>query len=107
MINQCEVQKFCIFHTLSPIIAGCDEAELLTWNKTSHCFTHTWDTVPKRQWLWNTCKVYGREITVIFFSGIDHILHSAYQTKDCDSMDVQMIRQLIAEGHIQVRFMYT
>ena len=104
-IKKCRLLQF-LFDALRVniiIISGCDENEFLTWNTHGKCFTHTRDTAPKRQWLWDTCNVPGREVSAIFLSGFHHILQDAYDSKDCNTSGIQMVRKALTEGHAQVK----
>lgn len=84
-------------------ISGCSVTKFLEWNETGGCFTHVWDTIAKREWLWATCNRRGREVDTIFVSGVHTILKKANETGDCAAAGVDMIRKMLTEGHTKVR----
>jgi len=79
---------------------GCGEAKLRTWDTSSYCFTHTWDTAFKRQWLWDTVNNPGREVSTIFVSDMKTALKAAYVNGNCDGLE--NIKALMEEGHTLV-----
>ena len=83
-------------------ISGCDVTKFMEWNSKGECFTHTWNTNDKRTWLWNTCNSAGREIGAIFVSDVHHNLKHAYDTGDCTTSDIALVKQMLTEGHSQV-----
>lgn len=83
-------------------VAGCDVSTFMEWDRHGPCFTHTWNTADKRTWLWDTCNLPGREVSAIFVSDVHHNLKHAYETGNCDSSDVTMVKQMLTEGHSQV-----
>ncbi|CAG2226807.1 unnamed protein product [Mytilus edulis] len=85
-----------------PTIPGCSQSDFLNWDKHSKCFTHTWDTHSRRQWLWNTCKVQGREIRKIFLADVHHKLRDGFNAKSCGIPGIQLIKQTLSEGHSTV-----
>lgn len=85
-----------------PLVAGCGIDDFLSWNKTSPCFTHTWSTQAKQQWLWATCNVPGREVSKIFLADVYHKLKPAFLAKNCDSSDINLLRTTLSEGHSHV-----
>ena len=87
------------------VVPGCDEEKFLAWSKKDNpeCFTHTWNTAEKRDWLWKACNVNGREISSIFLSDVHHNLKYAKDNNDCTTDDIVMVRQTLKEGHTQVR----
>ena len=74
-------------------VPGCDEAEFLMWDK-EECFTHSWNTTTKRQWLFDTCSRPGREIKTLYLYDMQHPL----SLMNCDDPSVQYIRETIKEG---------
>lgn len=86
-----------------PNVHGCDQTDFLDWNsKHSHCFTHTWNSPDKRQWLWNTCNLPGREISSIFLADVYHKVKAGFLANDCDSSDITLLRTTLSEGHSRV-----
>lgn len=86
-----------------PNVHGCDQTDFLDWNsKHSHCFTHTWNSPDKRQWLWNTCNLPGREISSIFLADVYHKVKAGFLSNDCDSSDITLLRTTLSEGHSRV-----
>ena len=87
-----------------PTVQGCDEEKFLAWSETDNpeCFTHTWNTAEKRDWLWNSCNVNDREISAIFLSDVHRILKYAKDNNDCTTDEIGMVRQTLKEGHILV-----
>ncbi|XP_062612670.1 uncharacterized protein LOC134274400 [Saccostrea cucullata] len=86
-----------------PNIPGCGKSEFLTWDsKHSHCFTHTWNTAGKRQWLWATCNLQGREVSSIFLADVYHKLKTGYQANSCHSSNINLLRTTLLEGHSHV-----
>ncbi|CAC5423364.1 unnamed protein product [Mytilus coruscus] len=85
-----------------PTIPGCSESDFLNWNTHSKCFTHTWDTHSRRQWLWSTCKVQSREIRKIFLADVHHKLRDGFNAKSCGLPGIQLIKQTVSEGHSAV-----
>lgn len=86
-----------------PSVHGCDQTDFLEWNsKHSHCFTHTWNSPEKRQWLWNTCNLPGREISNIFLADVYHKVKAGFLDNNCDSSDITLLRTTLTEGHISV-----
>lgn len=90
-------------HGFDSTVPGCTEQDFLKWNTVDrNCFTHTWDTHSKRQWLWNTCNIAGREISKIFLSDMHHKLKNAYDANSCSTSDIQLIKTMLVEGHGKV-----
>lgn len=86
-----------------PNVHGCDQTDFLDWNsKHSHCFTHTWNSPDKRQWLWDTCNLPGREISSIFLADVYHKVKAGFLSNDCDSSDITLLRTTLSEGHSRV-----
>lgn len=86
-----------------PSVHGCDQTDFLDWDsKHSHCFTHTWNSPEKRQWLWDTCNLSGREISSIFLADVYHKVKAGFLANDCDSSDITLLRTTLTEGHISV-----
>ncbi|XP_053382879.1 uncharacterized protein LOC123540278 [Mercenaria mercenaria] len=83
-------------------VPGCDVAKFLEWNSKGSCFTHVWDTKAKRDWLWATCNLPGREIDAIFVSDVHHNLKEAYNTGDCATSAIARVKALLTEGHTKV-----
>jgi hypothetical protein len=85
-------------------VSGCDEAKLVAWDETTdpECYTHTWDTAARRQWLWDTANRPGREIRRLFISGTKTLLQAGYAGGDCGHADVQRVREMLADGHCKV-----
>ncbi|KAL3891730.1 hypothetical protein ACJMK2_003979 [Sinanodonta woodiana] len=85
-------------------VPGCDENKFLTWDnhKNPECFTHTWDTKAKRDWLWSTCNMQGRNVNVIFLSDFHHVLKDAYNAGSCSGSSILNLRTAMAEGHEKV-----
>ncbi|XP_041373472.1 uncharacterized protein LOC121386588 [Gigantopelta aegis] len=84
-------------------VSGCDLTKFLQWQTSDHnCFTHTWDTAGRRQWLWDTCNLAGREVSRIFLSDVHNKLKQAFQAKSCAGSEVQLVKTAVAEGHQQV-----
>ncbi|XP_013380583.1 uncharacterized protein LOC106151742 isoform X1 [Lingula anatina] len=81
-------------------IPGCDEGKFLTWDST--CMSHTWDTPAKRQWLWDTCNLPGREVDLIFLSDVHRPLERGYLSNDCSLPEIQRIKTALTEGHARV-----
>jgi len=81
-------------------VPGCGETKLRTWDTSSVCFTHTWDTAFKRQWLWDTVNYRGREVSTIFVSGMKTALKAAFDNGNCDGLE--NIKALMEEGHTLV-----
>ncbi|CAH1775282.1 unnamed protein product [Owenia fusiformis] len=85
-------------------ISGCDEEEFLRWDKdTSSCFTHSWDTPTRKQWLWDTCNRSGREVSSIYMSGFKDILERAYIEGNCGDTALQAVRDVLQQGHTNVQ----
>ncbi|CAM9310176.1 unnamed protein product, partial [Heterosigma akashiwo] len=84
-------------------VEGCDQTELEKWDTSSDCFTHTWNTAEKRDWLWDTCNVAGREVGSIFVSDIKTHLQSSYLLNDCSGSDVSTVKSMLKEGHSEVQ----
>jgi hypothetical protein len=55
-------------------VPGCDKVKFLEWNTKGPCFTHVWNTKAKRDWLWATCNLHGRELDTIFVNDVHHNL---------------------------------
>lgn len=83
-------------------IPGCTETDFLHWDKHGHCFSHTWDSPTKRQWLWSTCKVPGREVQKIFLADVHHKLRDGYNGRSCQNSGILTLKQTLADGHNQV-----
>ncbi|CAC5397491.1 unnamed protein product [Mytilus coruscus] len=69
-----------------PTIPGCSQSDFLNWDKHSKCFTHTWDTHSRRQWLWNTSADEK-------FDGVA-VNNEAYASLKCHSGQSEQIRYL-------------
>ncbi|KAJ8320850.1 hypothetical protein KUTeg_002437 [Tegillarca granosa] len=90
-------------HGFDSTVSGCTEEVFFKWNTANrNCFTHTWNTPSKRQWLWNTCNIAGREISKIFISDMHHKLQNAYELNSCSTDDIQLIKTMLVEGHSKV-----
>ena len=76
---------------------GCTEQDFLDWTSPD-CFTHTWDTAVRRQWLWDACNANGREVDTLFLYDMDASLPS----RDCNHADIVYIRSALREGRQQV-----
>lgn len=86
-----------------PQIPGCDQTDFLTWDsKHSPCFTHTWNTREKRQWLWATCNLPGREVSSIYLADIYHKLKPGFHANSCAGSDITLLRTTLLEGHTHV-----
>ena len=86
-----------------PNVPGCDQTDFLEWDsKHSQCFTHTWDSPERRQWLWATCNVPGREISSIFLADVHNKLKSGFQTNNCNMNDIALLKTTLTEGHTKV-----
>lgn len=83
-------------------VPGCDETKFLEWDTKGPCFTHVWDTKSKRDWLWATCNLAGREISVIFVSDVHHNLKEAYETGNCATAAIDTVKAMLVEGHTKV-----
>lgn len=83
-------------------VPGCDKAKFLEWNTKGPCFTHVWNTKAKRDWLWATCNLHGREVDTIFVSDVHHNLKKAYDTGDCTSAAIATVKDMLVEGHTKV-----
>ncbi|XP_035670169.1 uncharacterized protein LOC118411789 [Branchiostoma floridae] len=89
-----------------PGVPGCTETDFLSWTNPSMnnnpCFTHSWNTPEKRRWLWNTCNAPGREISTIFLAGLHRLLEAGYNSDDCMTDGVQLIKATLRDGYHQV-----
>jgi len=82
-------------------VPNCNSTDVLrTWDTSSACFTHTWDTASKREWLWDTVNNPGREVSRIFVSGMKTALQAAFDNGNCDGLE--NIKALMEEGHTLV-----
>ena len=84
-----------------PYIDGCDEEAFLDSDHHPECYSHNWNTPEKRQYLWKSCNMEGREISSIFMSGIPGLKY-AQDNEDCDTDAIKMVRETLHEGHIEV-----
>jgi len=82
-----------------PYIEGCDEEAFL--DSDPKCYSHNWNTPEKRQYLWKSCNIEGREISSIFLSGIPGLKY-AKENDNCDTDDIKMVRETLHEGHSKV-----
>ena len=82
-------------------IDGCNEDAFLHPDDHPECYSHNWNTPEKREYLWQSCNVPGREISSIFLSGIPGLKY-AKQNDDCDTYDIKMVRKTIRDGHSEV-----
>ena len=85
-----------------PFVEGCDEEAFLDPEKHPECFTHNWSTPDKRQYLWKSCNIEGREISSIFLSGIPGLKY-AKENDNCETDDIKMVRETFREGHSEVK----
>lgn len=56
----------------------------------------------KRSWLWATCNLPGREISAIYVSDVEANLQAAYDSGNCNTVDIDIVKQMLVEGHSQV-----
>lgn len=84
-------------------IPGCTTADFMKWDKNGPCFSHTWDTQSKRQWLWDTCNLRGREVQKIFLADVHHKLRDGFRSGSCQSSGIQTIKQTLRDGHHHVQ----
>ena len=82
-------------------VPGCDETKLLAWDDGADpgCYTHTWDSPARRQWLWDTANRPGREMGRLFISDIKPRLEDAYFAADCSDPDVTLVKGMLKDGH--------
>ncbi|XP_053382880.1 uncharacterized protein LOC123540279 isoform X2 [Mercenaria mercenaria] len=86
-----------------PDVTGCDLAsKFLEWDEKGPCFTHVWNTKAKRDWLWATCNRAGREVDTIFVSDVRNNLKAAYDTGNCETTEIAIVKEMLREGHTQV-----
>lgn len=79
-------------------VPGCsDLSTFLNWSNPT-CFTHSWNTPAKRDWLWSTCSRPGREISEIYLYDVVNAL----STRNCTHPQVQYIRETLVEGRQRV-----
>ena len=52
--------------------------------------------------LWCTCNRPGHEIGKLLLYGIAQITNYAMAADECDSVDIQLVRDTLAEGHAAV-----
>ena len=88
-----------------PYVEGCDEAAFLDPENHPECFTNNWNTPDKRQYLWRSCNVEGREISSIFLSGIPGLKY-AKENDECETDAIKMVRETLREGHSEVKSLF-
>ena len=79
-----------------PYIDGCDEKAFLDSDHHPECYSHNWNTPEKRQYLWKSCNIEGREISSIFLSGIPGLKY-AKENNDCNTDEIKMVRETLHE----------
>ena len=78
-------------------VSGCDETKFNNWDTSdTTCFTHSWNSATKPAWLWNTCKVSGREVITIYLSGVHTELAAAETAQSCSVTGIDLIKQTLA-----------
>eukprot|EP00058_Branchiostoma_floridae_P010665 XP_002596153.1 hypothetical protein BRAFLDRAFT_66117 [Branchiostoma floridae] len=79
-----------------PGVPGCTETDFLSWTNPSMnnnpCFTHSGTHLRKG----------GREISTIFLAGLHRLLEAGYNSDDCMTDGVQLIKATLRDGYHQV-----
>ena len=83
-------------------VDGCNEEAFMIFDDVPEndiCFTHTWNTPSRREQLFGTCNVLGREVGTLLLSDIRWTVENAHTSEDCSSDEVIYLRETLEQGH--------